>query len=189
MEVVVGLGNPGPDYVDTRHNLGFRVVARLADELGSDVSRSLPRSVWGPATVGDRKIVLARPLRFVNASGEAVLELLRAHSADTSDLTVVHDDLDLRLGQIRVRAGGASGGHRGVQSIIDALGTERFKRVRIGLGRPPGRKDPARFVLERFSKREISVAEEAIVVAAEAVLVIVSDGASEAMNRFNKADT
>ncbi|MFQ5574877.1 MAG: aminoacyl-tRNA hydrolase [Terriglobia bacterium] len=186
MQIVVGLGNPGPEYEGTRHNLGFRVIDVLADQFDIAVDRRLPRGVWGRGALGGTEVVLGRPSSFVNLSGASLLEMLGTFTSDAAELIVVHDDLDLGVGEIRVKRGGSGGGHRGIESIINRLGTDSFGRVRIGIGRPPGRQDPADFVLRRFGKHELEIVDEAVERAGDAVVAIVREGLPEAMNRFNR---
>jgi PTH1 family peptidyl-tRNA hydrolase len=185
MIVVVGLGNPGRRYQGTRHNVGRDVVARLADEGGV----RLQEDGWsrvGRVRVGTTTMVLAIPDTFMNVSGQAVRDLLRQRRRRPADLVVVYDDLDLPLGRLRLRPGNGAGGHNGIRSIIEDLGTGAFSRARIGIGRPPLRVDPAEFVLDRFSPEERPVIDGTIALAAEAVTAIARDGLEAAMNRFNQ---
>jgi len=190
----VGLGNPGPVYDGTRHNLGYVAVRHVARELG------LPRFRWarhGLATTGSRDpgrgsgqpegaLTLLLPTTYMNGSGLAVVAALRGHVLPPADLIVVHDDLDLPAGRLKLRLGGSSGGHRGVASIIGALGRDGFVRVKIGIGRPPAGVDPVDFVLERPSPTEEKILSEAALRAAEAVLAVLREGLGEAMSRFNR---
>src|SRR6185437_9364681 len=153
--LVVGLGNPGPNYAQTRHNLGFMVADRLAARLGSNF-KVHKRSGAEIATgrLGGRSIVLAKPRCYMNESGRQVGPLAKFYSVPAADVVVIHDELDIDFGQIRLKLGGGEGGHNGLRSVANALGTKDFQRVRIGIGRPPGRKDPAAFVLENFNATE-----------------------------------
>src|ERR1700748_2378963 len=153
--LVVGLGNPGPNYAQTRHNLGFMVADRLAARLGSAV-KAHKRSGAEIVTrrLGGRSVVLAKPRCFMNESGRQVGPLAKFYSVAPADIVVIHDDLDLDFGRIRLKIGGGEGGHNGLRSVAATLGTKDFQRVRIGIGRPPGRKDPAAFVLENFTADE-----------------------------------
>jgi PTH1 family peptidyl-tRNA hydrolase len=188
MILVVGLGNPGRRYRATRHNLGRDVVERLAEEFGV----RLEDDGWaraGRTRIGAVMISLATPETYMNESGVAVRDLLHRRRRRPADLLVVHDDLDLPLAQLRLRPGNGAGGHNGIRSIIDAIGTGAFPRLRIGIGRPPAGVDPAEFVLERFSSEERSAAEDAIARAAEAVVVVAREGLEAAMSRFNRRVT
>lgn len=153
--LVVGLGNPGPNYAATRHNLGFMVADLLAARLGSKFKthkKSGCEIVTG--RLGGRSVVLAKPRSYMNESGRQVAPLAKFYSVPPADIIVIHDDLDLDFGRIRLKLGGGEGGHNGLRSVAAALGTKDFQRVRIGIGRPPGRKDPAAFVLENFTAAE-----------------------------------
>lgn len=184
VRVIVGLGNPGRRYRGTRHNLGRDVVERLAAHLGV----RLEEDGWvrsARARVGSTAVVLAVPETYMNVSGQAVRDLLRRRRRRPDDFLVIHDDLDLPLGQLRLKPGNGPGGHNGVLSIIEALGTDKFPRLRIGIGRPTAGVDPTEFVLERFTSDEHPVIDAAIARAAEAALAVVSDGLPAAMNRYN----
>jgi len=183
--LIVGLGNPGPRYRGTRHNLGRAVVERLAAELGVRLSDD----GWaraGRARLGQATAWLAVPETYMNESGVAVRDLLRRRRRSPADLVVVYDDLDLPLGTLRLRPGNGAGGHNGIRSIIDHLGTGAFPRVRIGIGRPPRGVDPAEYVLARFAPEERAAAEDAVAHAAAAVIAVARDGLETAMNRFNR---
>lgn len=186
IRLIVGLGNPGPEYKDTRHNAGFMAVDLLAAELGAGRWRTRCRSLAAEAFWGGEKVVLAKPQTFMNRSGEAVAPLLRWYGLGPSGLLVVCDDLDLPLGRIRIRKKGGDGGHRGLKSIIAALGSGEFARLRVGIGRPGPEKDVVEWVLERFTAEEGPFVEESLVRAVRAVLVILEAGIEEAMNRFNR---
>ncbi len=185
MIIVVGLGNPGRRYAGTRHNVGQEVVHRLADGLGvrfeDDGWARTARGRLGGATV-----LLAVPSTYMNVSGQAVRDLLRRRRRHAEDLLVVHDDMDLALGRLQLRPGNGPGGHNGVQSIIDFIGTKTFPRLRIGIGRPPAGVDPTEFVLERFTPEERAGINDAVARAAEAVAVAVTQGLPVAMNQYNR---
>jgi PTH1 family peptidyl-tRNA hydrolase len=184
MRLVVGLGNPGRRYRGTRHNIGARVVEALARRHGV----ALREEGWaqvGTLTLGKVRVLLARPQTYVNVSGTAVADLRRRHRVPLSNLLVVYDDLDLPLGQIRLRAGGGHGGHNGMRSIIDALGEQGFPRLRLGIGRPPAGVDPADYVLGRFDPAEAALVDAAVERAADAVEVFVLEGIERAMSAFN----
>lgn len=187
MKLIAGLGNPGREYAATRHNVGFMVIDRLARELGVVVEKKMFKALVGQGQLSEEKIVLAKPQTYMNLSGEAVGALLNWYKLTAADLVVIYDDLDLPPGRLRIRPGGGSGGHKGMQSIIQVLGTENFPRVRIGIGRPA---DPdfetADFVLSRFSPDEAEVIEKALDLAVEAVRSIVQDGVERAMNLYNR---
>lgn len=179
--IIVGLGNPGPEYEATRHNVGAMVIGELATRNGLQLKSLRTKAIGARAG----SLCLAVPTSYMNECGEPVARILKHFVAGPESLLVVHDDLDLPLGKIKVKQGGGTGGHRGLESIVKRLGTEDFARVRVGIGRPPGRTDPADFVLRRFRKSERDEIDVAINCAADAVEVIAAAGVESAMNRFN----
>jgi PTH1 family peptidyl-tRNA hydrolase len=182
VRLVVGLGNPGPAYEGTRHNLGYQAVRRLGRELG------LPRFRRGRQgfVVTTSAVTLLLPTTFMNLSGRAVTAVLRGRRIGPEELIVVHDDLDLAAGRLRVRRGGSSGGHRGVTSIIEELGSDDFVRVKVGIGRPPEGVDPVEFVLRRPEPDEALALADATARAADACLAVLREGLAAAMNTFNR---
>lgn len=167
--LIVGLGNPGKEYINTRHNLGFRVVYELAQELGVDLKEHSCKAKWGRKDLEGKDIVFALPQTFVNVSGESVRQLMECFDLTVDDLFVVHDDLELPVGMLRVKKGGGSAGHNGLRSIIENIRDENFKRVRIGIGRPPGKEDPASFVLSAFNEKEEEQIELAVIEAKDMI--------------------
>lgn len=153
-KVIVGLGNPGPRYADNRHNVGFQIVEAFAETHGFTFSKTEHKAETAHGRMDGLRVILAKPQTWMNDSGRAVAPLARFYKVDPGDILVVYDDLDIPLDTVRFRDAGSSGGHRGVQSIIDNLGTDAFARLRIGIGRPPGRMDPADYVLQDFSDEE-----------------------------------
>jgi PTH1 family peptidyl-tRNA hydrolase len=188
MKLIVGLGNPGRRYRGTRHNVGWEVLARLADRAGIRVSEDEGFAEVGRGTIGTQRVLLARPATYMNVSGEAVRDLRRRHRLRAEDILIIVDDIDLPLGRLRLRAGGSAGGHNGLRSIIESLGTTEFPRLRVGIGRPPAGVDPAEFVLTRFTDGEAAAVHESIERAVEAVEMAVTAGVAAAMNRFNAKD-
>ncbi|WP_428497388.1 aminoacyl-tRNA hydrolase [Pseudonocardia sp.] len=184
--LVVGLGNPGPEYAETRHNVGFRVVELLAARAGGGrFSKHKSNADVLEGRLAGRKVVLAKPRTYMNVSGGPVAGLLRYFSVPATELVVVHDDLDLGFGVIRLKQGGGEGGHNGLRSISQSCGTRDYLRVRFGIGRPPGRQDPADFVLKRFSSVEAKELEFAVDLAADAAEALLSDGLEPTQNRFH----
>jgi len=185
--LVVGLGNPGERYASTRHNIGARVVERLAERLGTRLRkvRFVPIDA-GEAAVDGTRVLLARPHTFMNVSGPAVASLARKRRIEPEHVVACHDEIDLAFGSLRLKFGGSTAGHRGLVSLAGALGTPEFHRVRLGVGRPPGRKDPADHVLEPFAKAEREEAELLVEEAAEAVLTLARQGLSVAQDRHNR---
>jgi PTH1 family peptidyl-tRNA hydrolase len=184
--LVVGLGNPGPQYAKTRHNLGFMVADLLAARMGATF-KVHKRSGAEIATgrLAHRPVVLAKPRTYMNESGRQVGPLAKFYSVTPADVIVIHDELDIDFGQIRLKQGGGEGGHNGLRSLVNALGTKDFHRVRIGIGRPPGRKDPAAFVLENFSATERPQVPTICEMAADATELLVEVGLEPAQNQVH----
>ena len=190
MKSIVGLGNPGKEYENTPHNAGFAVADELADRYGCSLRKSLRFNArMGKATEGSDRLMLVQPQTYMNESGKAVASVLRYYKAAIEDMVVVLDDADLDLGRIRVRSSGGAGGHRGLRSIIDSIGTENFARVRIGIGRDDNGAALVSHVLSRFSAEEGKVMKDAVGRAADAVSCVLRSGVDEAMNGFNGAIT
>lgn len=184
--LVVGLGNPGEEYAATRHNVGAEVVEVLARRHGGTLKKGKERARVAEVRVGEARVALAIPLTYMNDSGEAVRLLVRRHGVEPGSLVVVHDELDLPVGTLRVKEGGGLAGHNGLRSIRSHLHTDDFLRVRIGVGKPPGGKERgADHVLARFGKRERAEMEVVVADAADAVERIATDGIQSAMNDFN----
>ncbi len=184
--LVVGLGNPGPQYAKTRHNLGFMVADLLAGRIGAQFKvhkRSGAEIVTG--RLGHRPVVLAKPRTYMNESGRQVGPLAKFYSVEPADVIVIHDELDIDFGRIRLKVGGGEGGHNGLRSIANALGTKDFQRVRIGVGRPPGRKDPAAYVLENFATVERAEVPTICEQAADATELLIELGLEPAQNQIH----
>ncbi len=186
MKILVGLGNPGPLYERSRHNVGFLVVDRLAAVHHIPISTKRYQALLGKGLIHSKEVVLIKPMTFMNRSGEAVQRALHFFGAGHEDLTVIHDDLDLPLGTLRFKTRGGDGGHLGVRSIIESLGANTFSRLKIGIGRPPRGTDPADYVLNPFGADEEAPLEEVIGQATEALKVMLLEGIQTAMNRFQK---
>jgi PTH1 family peptidyl-tRNA hydrolase len=182
-QLVVGLGNPGPQYAKTRHNVGFMVADLLAARLGEPFKvhkRSGAEIVTG--RLGNRSVILAKPRTYMNESGRHVGPLAKFYSVSPADVIVIHDELDIDFGTIRLKVGGGEGGHNGLRSVVNTLGTKDFQRVRIGIGRPPGRKDPAAFVLETFTAAERDEVPTICAQAADATELLIETGLESAQN-------
>jgi PTH1 family peptidyl-tRNA hydrolase len=186
MKIIVGLGNPGRAYERTRHNAGFMAVEELAKILRADSTQEKHHSLIEKVRIDSEESVLVRPQTFMNDSGRAVASVLRDSYRTVSDLIVIHDDLDLSLGAVRVKLGGGHGGHNGLRSIIEYLGSADFIRVRIGINRPALNMDAADYVLSPFLTEERAAASEAIAKAAEAVGLIIREGPKRAMDLLNQ---
>ena len=187
MKLIVGLGNPGIEYQFTPHNLGFLAIDRIANDLGIEVRNRQCRALTARATIAGEAVVLAKPETYMNLSGLSVRELVEEHQVDvTRDLIVIYDELDLPLGTIRIRQRGSSAGHNGMESILGALNTDEFLRIRLGIA--PERKiaDTVKYVLTPFRKAQEKVVDEVLDTAAQAVEVVLKEGPAAAMNRFNR---
>jgi PTH1 family peptidyl-tRNA hydrolase len=183
-KLIVGLGNPGPEHAGNRHNVGFHVIDRLADRLRLSLDKFEAQGLLARGTVSGTPVILLRPLSYMNRSGSVVKPIVSRYKVRPEDLLVVHDDLDLPLGKVRIRAGGGSAGHRGMQSIISALRTSDIARIRIGIGRSSG-EPPEEYVLEDFSLDESIAMETAYDQAIAAVLCFTREGIAAAMNKHN----
>ncbi len=186
MYLIVGLGNPGREYENTRHNAGFDALDALAEKLGTEVKEKKHRGLCGKGMIGMEKVILLKPQTYMNLSGESVRAAADFYKIDNEHMIVLYDDIDLDVGKLRVRAKGSAGGHNGIKNIIAHMGTQEFPRVRIGVGAKPDRMDLADHVLGCFPQVERPVMEDAFEEAAEAAIAIVEDGIDAAMNRFNR---
>lgn len=186
MHLVVGLGNPGKEYSGSRHNLGFQMVELLARRLKTGRPFQKHWSLCASAEYRGCQVILAQPLTYMNRSGRAVLELVRNYHVDFSNLLVIYDDLDLPPGMIRLRKKGGSAGHRGIQSIIESLGTTEFPRLKIGIGKPPFDLEVVDYVLQPPELSDLASLNAALDKAAEAVLLYISDGLDVSMNIYNQ---
>ena len=183
--LLIGLGNPGREYRDNRHNVGFMLIDRLIVRLNARGMKVQSKAIVTTATYEERKLILAKPQTYMNLSGQSAQGLLHFYKVPVENMLVAHDDLDLPFGTIRIRPGGGPGGQKGMASTIEQLGTKDFPRLRIGIGRPPGRMDPAAYVLQDFSREELKFLSEIIDRAADAALTFVVDGLNKAMNKYN----
>ena len=183
--VLVGLGNPGREYRQTRHNVGFMVIDELCTQLNVRLTRMQGKALVGSGVLSGCKVILAKPQTFMNLSGQSVASLVKFYKIPHSQLLVILDDLDLPVGMVRIRPGGGSAGNKGLMSIIQQLGTEEFPRMRLGIGRPPGRKNGADYVLQDFQKGEMDFLKEVLDKASHAAQVFVTQGIDQAMNQFN----
>jgi len=183
--LIAGLGNPGRQYKTNRHNIGFMLVDRLADSLDIAFSRLESKALVVKTDYQDHKIILAKPQTFMNLSGQAVGSIMKFYQIPLENLLVVYDDVDLPFGKIRLRPTGGSAGQKGVASIIDRLGTNEFPRLRLGIGRPPGRMKAESYVLRDFSKEDVEFLPEFLDRGVEAALTFIQEGLVTAMNRYN----
>jgi PTH1 family peptidyl-tRNA hydrolase len=183
--LIIGLGNPGREYKDTRHNFGFMMIDRIAVRLNARGMKVQSKAIVMDARHGDRKLILAKPQTFMNLSGQSVQGLVHFYKIALENLIIMSDDLDIPFGALRIRASGGPGGQRGLGNILEKLGSKEVPRLRIGIGRPPGRMDPAAYVLQSFSRDEQKSVSEILDRGADAVFAFVDHGLNRAMNEFN----
>lgn len=183
--MIVGLGNPGPAYRHTRHNFGFLAIDELANACGIQVKRLKFKAMIGEGRYAESKLILVKPMTFMNESGKAVSPLLRFYKLPISNLLVIHDDLDLPLGTLRLRPSGGTSGQRGMASIITQLGTQDFPRMRLGISRPPGQMDPVDYVLKDFLPSETELQKIVLRTAVEASQMFITQGLTRTMNQYN----
>ncbi|PIE70544.1 MAG: aminoacyl-tRNA hydrolase [Deltaproteobacteria bacterium] len=186
IRLVAGLGNPGPEYAATRHNIGFRVLDRLSEQTGIPLDRNKFNACYGKGRFHGIDLILITPQSFMNRSGGPIRQLSSFYGVSAEEILIVYDDIDLAFNRIKIKEKGGHGGHNGIRSIIDVFGDRNFPRLRVGIGRPDGKKDVSHHVLSRFSREEAAELPFLIETAAEAVKTIVTDGLTMGMNRFNK---
>jgi peptidyl-tRNA hydrolase, PTH1 family len=183
--IIVGLGNPGKEYARTRHNAGFQTIDRLAEKHGLKFGKMMSRAIIAVGEINGTKVVLVKPQTFMNESGTAVGPIVKFYKTPPAGLLVIYDDLDLAVAQIRMRKFGGAGGHNGMKSIVARVGTENFPRLRIGIGRPPGRMDPVDYVLEPFSKVELELMQTSYDRAVDGIERWLHDDIERVMNVVN----
>lgn len=183
--VVVGLGNPGPKYENTRHNLGFLTIDKIAENNNISVKKLKFKSLIGEGRIGGNKVILVKPQTYMNNSGEAVREISQFYKIPVENLIIIYDDFDIELGSVRIRKFGSAGTHNGMRSIVRLLGSDQFPRIRIGIG-SGGKADLVNFVTGGFRKEEVPLLEEAVITGAVSVETIINGGIDLAMNRYNK---
>jgi PTH1 family peptidyl-tRNA hydrolase len=183
--LIIGLGNPGREYKDTRHNFGFMMIDRIVVRLNARGMKVQSKAIVMDARHDDKKLILAKPQTFMNLSGQSVQGLAHFYKIPNENLMILSDDLDLPFGTLRIRGSGGPGGQRGLGSILERLGTQDVPRLRIGIGRPPGRMNPAAYVLQKFSRDEAKEVSGILDRGAEAVFAFVDHGLNKAMNDFN----
>jgi peptidyl-tRNA hydrolase, PTH1 family len=183
--LLVGLGNPGREYRDNRHNFGFMLIDRLIVRLNARGMKLQSQAIVTDAVYNEHKLIFAKPQTYMNLSGQSAQGLIHFYKLELSNVIIAHDDLDLPFGTIRLRPGGGPGGQKGVASTIEHMGTQDIPRLRLGIGRPPGRMDAAAYVLQDFSKDEMKEISSILDRAADAALTFVTDGLDKAMNKYN----
>ncbi len=183
MFLIVGLGNPGREYEDTRHNIGFKVVDNIAREYNIEINRKKFKGTYGEGFIDGEKVILLKPTTYMNLSGESVREVVDFYNLDNDDILVIYDDISLEIGTLRIREKGSAGGHNGIKSIIAHLGSEVFPRIKVGVGQPAG--DLVKHVLGKFTKEESDVLSESVNVSTKAAKEIIKTDTKTAMNQFN----
>ena len=183
--IIVGLGNPGDKYEKTRHNVGFNVIDLLAKEYSIDVSKIKHKALIGEGRVGTEKVILVKPMTYMNLSGESVADICNYYNVDLENVIVIYDDIDLDVGKIRIRKKGSGGTHNGMRSIIKCLGSNEFPRVRVGISKPKNGQDLADFVLSRFAKEDEKSLNESFENAVAAIDCAIRQDLDLAMNRYN----
>ena len=183
MILIVGLGNPGKQYEQTRHNIGFDVIDYMANKYNIDVNREKFKGIWGEGFIENKKVILLKPLTYMNLSGESIRELANFYKLEDDEIIVVYDDISLDIGRLRIREKGSAGGHNGIKSIIQNLGGDKFPRVKVGVGQP--KDNLVNHVLGKVSKEDREHIEKVIPVVSDAIVEIVKNDAKESMNKFN----
>ncbi len=183
--LLIGLGNPGREYQNNRHNFGFMLIDRIAVRINARGLKVQSKAIVTSGIYQDCKLILAKPQTYMNLSGQSIQGLANFYKLPLENLLVAHDDLDIPFGTIRMRPGGGPGGQKGIASTITQLGTKEFARLRLGIGRPPGKMDPAAYVLQDFSRDEAKILSEVLDRAADAALEFVVNGLDKAMNKYN----
>lgn len=185
MILVAGLGNPGSEYASTKHNLGYLTVDEIGKRAGIDLKKKKFSGIYGEGTFNNDKLILLKPETYMNRSGESVSTAVSFYHIPAENIIIVHDELDLPAGTVRIKAGGGSAGHKGVMSVMGELGSGDFIRVRIGIGKPREKKGTVSHVLTKFNKEESELVSESVLRAADAVLEIIQQGLQKAMNKYN----
>lgn len=186
MYLIVGLGNPEPEYSRTRHNMGFDVINKLAKENNILVEKKGFKSLYGTGVIEENKVILCKPQTYMNLSGDAIIEIMDFYKIPLKDLVIIYDDIDTNIGKIKVRKKGSSGGHNGIKSAIARLGTEEFARIRIGTGCPENREDLVEYVIKKVSLDEYEKLQQGIYKGADAICELLKNGIDIAMNKFNE---
>lgn len=185
MKVIIGLGNPGKKYEDTRHNAGFMAIDKISDKWGIPVTQNKFRALVGEGRIEGEKVLLVKPQTYMNLSGESVAEVLKFYKLIPDDLVVIYDDLDLPTGQLRLREKGSAGGHNGIKSMIQHLGTQEFKRIKVGISRPEPGRSVSDYVLNTFPVAERADIQEAVGLAADACAMWTRESFLKVMNHYN----
>lgn len=185
MYLIVGLGNPEPEYSKTRHNMGFDVINKLSNKYEINVNKSKWKGLVGTGIIENEKVILLKPQTFMNLSGESIREVMDFYNLENKDIIIIYDDMDIEKGEIKVRKTGGPGSHNGMKSVIENLPNNRFKRVRVGIGKPKNKSDMINYVIGKVSDEEQEILDKGTEKATEAVIEIIKNGVDSAMNKFN----
>lgn len=185
MYIIIGLGNPEKDYSNTRHNMGFQVINKLAKQYEIEVTKSKFKGLYGNGVIEGEKVILLKPQTFMNLSGESVKEILQFYKTDIEQIILIYDDIDIEPGVIKIRKTGGPGTHNGMKSVVHEINTQNFKRVRIGIGMPEDKEDLIEYVIGAIPEEDKEPLEKGIELAKEAVVEIIKNGIDIAMNKFN----
>lgn len=185
MYLIVGLGNPEPEYSKTRHNMGFDVINKLSNKYEINVNKSKWKGLVGTGIIENEKVILLKPQTFMNLSGESIREVMDFYNLENKDIIIIYDDMDIEKGEIKVRKTGGPGSHNGMKSVIENLPNNRFKRVRVGIGKPENKSDMINYVIGKVSDEEQEILDKGTEKAKEAVIEIIKNGVDSAMNKFN----
>lgn len=186
MYLIVGLGNPETDYSKTRHNMGFNVINKISEEFNIEVNKSKFKGLYGSGIINGKKVILLKPQTFMNLSGESVIEAMNYYKITEEEIIIIYDDIDIEPGCIRIRKNGSAGTHNGMKSVIENIKTEKFCRVRVGIGKPKENIDMITYVIGYVSKDELEELDKGAELAKEAIVEILSNNVDIAMNKFNK---
>lgn len=186
MYLIVGLGNPESDYSKTRHNMGFNVINKIADKYAIDVNKSKFKGLFGSGIIEGEKVILLKPQTFMNLSGESVIEAMNFYKIQEDELIVIYDDFDTDAGLIRVRKNGSAGSHNGMKSVIGCINSDKFCRVRVGIGRPKDNTDMITYVIGHIPEEEMKILDEGTDIARDAIIEIIKNDVDAAMNKYNK---
>lgn len=185
MYIIVGLGNPEEDYSGTRHNMGFDVINEIAEKYNIKVNKNKFNSIYAKCDIEGQEVMLVKPQTYMNLSGTSVREIVNFYKVKKEEILIIYDDMDIKSGTIKIRKKGSSGGHNGVKSIIENLGTEEISRIRVGIGTPQEKEDKIKYVLGHISKEDRELLKEGVIQARDAVVEILKNGIDKAMNMYN----
>lgn len=185
MYLIVGLGNPEEEYSNTRHNMGFDAVNKIANKYNIEINKTKFKGLYGTGTIENEKVILLKPQTYMNLSGESIIETVNFYKIDIKNMIVIYDDIDIQPGKIKIRKKGGPGSHNGMKSVINCLGSQEFSRIRVGIGAPEYKNDMINYVIGKVPKEELEKLNEGTSIAKEAVVEIIRNGIDIAMNKFN----